>query len=83
MEAEAFGRYLLGHGEDIAHLSDVVELELAVLRAESSGTAQQVLLSCDPLELLNALAAGALPPGGDSHRPGGDSHRYEVVVPAP
>jgi uncharacterized protein (UPF0276 family) len=76
VEAEAFGRYLLGHGGDIPHLADVVALELAVLRAGSSGTAQQVLLSLDPLVLLDALAAGALPPGG---APG----RYEVVVPAP
>jgi hypothetical protein len=71
----AFGRYLLGHGGDIPYLSDVVALELAVLCAGSSGAAQQVLLSCDPSELLDALAAGALPSGGESRW-------YVVVVPA-
>ena len=47
VEAEAFGRYLLGHGGDIPHLGDILALELAALRAGSIGTAQQVLLSCD------------------------------------
>jgi hypothetical protein len=76
VEAEAFGRHLLGHGGDIPYLADVVALELAVLRAGSSGEAQRVLLSCDPSKLLNALAAGAVPSGGDSGP-------HEVVVPAP
>jgi uncharacterized protein (UPF0276 family) len=75
VEAEGFGRYLLAHGGDVPHAADVVTLELAVLRAGSGGTDQQVLLTCDPMVLLNGLAAGTLPPGG---APG----RYEVVVPA-
>jgi uncharacterized protein (UPF0276 family) len=76
VEAEAFGRYLLRHGGDIPYLADIAALELAVLRARGSGTAQQVPLSCDPFVLLDALARGILPPR-DASGP------YEVVVPAP
>jgi uncharacterized protein len=75
-ESAAFGRHLLARAADIPHLPDTVSLELALLRAQEEGRAQEVLLAADPTQLLTDLGAGTLP----APRTAGP---FLVTVPAP
>jgi uncharacterized protein (UPF0276 family) len=61
-EGAALGAFLAGRDLPIAHLTEVLAFERALLRIHRGSAGEAVRFSCDPAALLGALSEHRLPP---------------------
>lgn len=74
-EAESFGTWLKQHRPDIPYLDEVLDFELAVIRALITRESRVVSFAHDPFRILDALGAGQFPESVES-----GAYEVEVTV---
>lgn len=67
-EAEAFTRYVRRTQPPVPHLMEVLNFEVAILRAFTDGSEEAIEFAGDPVCILDSLARGVLPPAPTSER---------------
>lgn len=67
-EAEAFGQYVRRTQPTVPHLVEVLNFELAILRAFTDGSEEAIEFAGDPVRILDSLARGVLPPAPTGER---------------